>query len=372
MKITGWSIHPYALPYTREIVWANAIERQGTFVLLKLEDASGASGVAECTIKSTWSGQSVRSLIATLEDFLLPAIKGKEIASPAAARTLLAGIPENRAGKTLIDTALWTLSAALAKRPLWSLFAESSGRPSVREASVPLTWAVTRQKPAVMAREAADVFSRYGFGTLKVKGGQGLDVDVQALTEIRAAVGPKVEVYVDANSAYPFAEAASYTRRIAEMGVTVSEDPAPLAADEAFRTMQAACPIPVLVDRMCTSADDATRFIAHGARALSTKPGRIGLSEARKIADLARPHGVKVALGLFAESALGTLVNAQYALAVPEDQDLVAPEQTFFLEMTDQILREPAVIRDGRLVLRDDPDIADWIDWDRVARFAIV
>ena len=38
-----------------------------------------------------------------------------------------------------------------------------------------LTWAVTRQAPAAMAAEAETVCSRYGFRTLKVKGGQRLD-----------------------------------------------------------------------------------------------------------------------------------------------------------------------------------------------------
>ena len=41
--------------------------------------------------------------------------------------------------------------------------------------------------------------------------------------------------------------------------------------------------LPILVDRNCTSLEDARRFLDRGAVALSTKPGRIGISEARQI-----------------------------------------------------------------------------------------
>ena len=57
MKLERWSLHFYRLPYAREVVWANAREDSGLFALLKLE-ADGCSGIAEGTLKDTWSGVS--------------------------------------------------------------------------------------------------------------------------------------------------------------------------------------------------------------------------------------------------------------------------------------------------------------------------
>ena len=62
MKLGRWSLHFYRLPYLREVVWSNAVERAGLFALLKLESEDGLTGVAEGTIKHTWSGVSPRSL----------------------------------------------------------------------------------------------------------------------------------------------------------------------------------------------------------------------------------------------------------------------------------------------------------------------
>ena len=363
MKLVDWSLHFYELPYEREVVWANAVESSGLYALLRLTDESGAQGVAEGTIKATWSGVSPRSLAAALQDFLIPRILGVECDGAAGVMKRLAGVPENRLAKAMIDNAAWQIDACRLGNPLWKLW---DGR-----AAVELTWAVTRQPPKVMAAEAADVCARYGFRTLKVKGGQRLDIDLEALREIRAAVGDGVTLYVDANSAYTRSEALSYTQAIRDAGATVSEDPSPLVPDAQFSELQAAAGIPILVDRTCTSALEAAHYIEKGARALSTKAGRIGFSEAREISALAAAHGARVALGLYAESALGTLISLQYGAAIPPALQLVAAEQTFYLGIVEQVVTEMPLVKDGRIELPATPDYSSLVDWERVKRFAL-
>ncbi|MBL8379931.1 MAG: hypothetical protein JNM79_18825 [Burkholderiales bacterium] len=363
VRLARWSLHVYALPYRREIVWANAVERQGLFALFTLTGDNGARGVAEATIKPTWSGVSPTSLKATLADVLMPRLEGVDVSSPAAVAAALAGVPENRFAKGLIDTAAWTLQAATRGEPLWRTWG------GTRE--VDLTWAVTRQAPTKMATEAEEVCSRYGFRTLKVKGGQGVETDLAAMRAIRAAVGDAVELYVDANSAYPREAAAEYVAAIAAAGATVAEDPCPLWPDDTFDKLQAGSPIPLLVDRNCTSVEDAQAFLDRGARGLSTKPGRIGLSAARAIAELAAARGTRVAIGLYGESALGTLISLQQAAALPRALALVAAEQTFFLEMTAQVLGSVPAIAEGRLQLPAVADLAGLIDPDAVERYRV-
>jgi len=354
VKLERWSLHFYRLRYAREVVWANAREDAGLFALLKLE-SGGAAGVAEGTLKDTWSGVSPSSLRAALEDFLMPRLAGLDLADEKLVARAFAGIPENRLAKGMIESACWTLRAALAREPLWKLW--GAGR--TRE----LAWTVTRQPPAAMAKDAAGACAAYGFRVLKVKGGQGVATDLDALREIRAAVGPAVELYVDANSHYARAEAADYVRKLADAGVTVAEDPCALQPDRAFEELQAASRIPILVDRSCASKEDAALYLERGARALSTKPGRVGLAETRAIAALAAPRGARTAVGIYAESALGTLVNLQ-------QPGTMAAEQTFFLTMTEQVCRAAPAIRGGRIELPAEAELARLVDWERVAFLA--
>jgi L-alanine-DL-glutamate epimerase-like enolase superfamily enzyme len=354
MKLERWSLHCYRLPYTREVVWANAREAAGLFALLRIE-SEGHAGIAEGTLKDTWSGVSPASLRASLEDLLIPRLRAVDLADEAAVSRAFAGIPDNRLAKGMIESACWTLRAAVAGRPLWQLWGSAQERE--------VAWTVTRQPPAAMAKEAADVCGRFGFRVLKVKGGQGVDTDLQALKEIRAAVGEDAELYVDANSHYGHAEAAGYVRRLADAGVTVAEDPCSLQPDRHFEALQRASPIPILVDRSCASREDAALYLERGARALSTKPGRVGLAETRAMAALAGAQGAKTAVGIYAESALGTLINLQQPCAM-------AAEQTFFLAMRSQVSALVPEIRRGRITLPAQPALAGLVDWEAVRQLA--
>jgi L-alanine-DL-glutamate epimerase-like enolase superfamily enzyme len=340
MRLAEWSLHVYELPYDREVVWSNARERAGLFALLKLISDSGHTGIAEGTIKHTWSGVSPRSLAAALEDVIVPALRGVDLADDGALYASLARIPENRLAKALVSNAGWTLRAAAAGKPLWQLL---GGR---EEAEV--CWTVTRRAPAEMAAESADYCARYGFRTLKVKGGQGVDTDLRALAEIRRAV-PGVALYVDANAAYTRGQALDYVRRIAEAGATVAEDPSP---------------IPILVDGSCTSVRDAELYLARGAKAVSLKPGRVGLSESRRIGERLGAAGAASALGIYAESALGTLVNMHLPATL-------AAEQSFFLLMRAQVVTQVPPIRGGRLRLPPEPDLSRLVDWQAVQRYCV-
>ena len=361
LRLEGWTLDFYRLPYAHEVTWANAIERDGLFALLTLR-AGGLEGVAEGTLKQTWSGVSPRVVAAALEDLILPRLAGIDLGDPAAVSAAWRGIPENTLAKTLADNACWTLRAAAAGKPLWALW---GGRSRVE-----IAWTVTRQPPARMAAECAEVCARYGFRTLKVKGGQGLDTDLRALAGIRAAVGPAVELYVDANSEYPVSAGADYVRALAGAGVTLAEDPCPLEPGAAFEALQREVPLPILVDRNCASSRDARLFLERGARALSAKPGRVGLSETQAIVALAADASARIAVGLYAESLLGTLISLQQAATLPPEQT-VAAEQTFFLTMTGQVTQTKLEIRDGFVELPTSASMADCVDRAAVRRFAL-
>jgi len=153
-------------------------------------------------------------------------------------------------------------------------------------------------------------------------------------------------------------------RKLAQAGVTVAEDPCPLQPDREFEALQKASPIPILVDRSCASTEDAALYLERGAQALSTKPGRVGLAESRAIAAMAAQRRASTAVGIYAESALGTLINLQ-------QPGTMAAEQTFFLTMTDQVSTLVPQIRDGRIELPAEADLSKLVDWEQLERFAL-
>jgi L-Ala-D/L-Glu epimerase len=358
MRLAELKLYTYQLRYARPVRWSDIVEEAAPFVLLRLTADTGETGVGEITVKPTWCGVTAKSLIASIEEIFVPMLKNFDLSDPAKVRNALDIVPENNAAKTLIDNACWDLYAARHGRPLWQAW---NGRPNVE-----LSWAVTRQAPATMAAEAVQMVERYGFRTLKVKGGQGIEVDVAGMREIRAAVGDGIRLYVDANGAYPVDRGLDYARTLADAGAVILEDPCPMAPDAQFRALRQGSPIPIMVDFGCTSLRDAGLFLEQGTRALSVKPGRFGLSHSRAMQALAQQSGCDVVVGLMGESALGTLAGLQFAASIATP--VLPSELTWFLAMTEQVLKTVPKIADGMLELPSEPGLASVVDWDAVAK----
>ncbi|MDF2370924.1 MAG: enolase C-terminal domain-like protein [Rhizobiaceae bacterium] len=354
MKIDRFELRHYQLPYSRPVRWFNSNEDAADFIALRLF-ADGAVGIAESTIKANWCGLSVRAFAALVGDLLVPAFDKIDITDPSAIDAALAVFPSNPIAKGLVQNACAALAANASVQPLWQSL---GGKDNVE-----VSWCVTRQPPEMMAKEAESMVAQYGFRVLKIKGGQGMEVDRTALRMISAAVGKEVELTVDANEAYTMQECPDYLKLLHDEGVVVAEDPYKLTPDKAFSDLLAATPLPILVDSPCISAKQASAFLDAGATAISVKPGRIGIHEAGAIVALAGRHGADICSGMFAESALGTLISLSFSSALPAP--FLPAEQTFFMMMREQILDGVVTVENGRVALGSDHNLNDLIDWTR-------
>jgi len=360
VKLESWSLDFYRLPYRRPVTWAYAAESSSDYALLKIVADDGTIGLAEGVVKPARTGYSPRSLAATLEDVMLPRLRGVDLADESAVRRAFAWLDGHLSPRALVDNACWSLRQAAAKKPLWRQW---GGKPQVE-----VLWIVTRQKPALMAAEAEEMCRKHGLRTLKLKGGQGVDTDLRVIAEVRAAVGPAVQLSMDANRHYPREGIDSYVRAIAEAGVRVVEDPCELRPDAAFEALQRGCPAPLLVDFPCTSLEDARLFLDRGARALMVKPARVGISESREIDALCASRGAAVSLGMYYDSALGTALTLQTAAALKSPL-VLPPEHSFFLMLTQQVAA--GEVKDGCYRLPDEADLSKLVDWEAVKRFKV-
>lgn len=361
MRLARCTLHAYRLPYERPVKWSDIVEEGGTFLMLRLSSDDGHEGVAEMTAKPTWTGFGLQGLSAALTEVLLPRLARVDLSDAGAVARCLDGIPGLHAPKAMIDNALWDLRAGASRQALWQQWQG--------HARVPVSFTVTRQAPGLMAREAADLVDRLGLRMLKVKGGQGTAVDARVLRELRAAVGDRIGYYVDANGAYPPGEARAYAQAMFDAGAQVVEDPCALVPGARFMALQSGLPGPLLVDFGCWSPQDTALFIESGARAVSLKPGRFGLSVTRAMQLLAEAAGVTTVVGMFGESALGTCQALMQAACL--DARSLPAEVTWYLSMREQVLREVPVVREGCIELSQAACVADRVDWQQVQRWSI-
>ena len=155
-------LFPIRIPYPRAMQWASIQEDAANYALLKLTTRDGLVGVAEGTVKTSWTSATHRSLSVLFEELFAPLLIGTDIQDDEGLSWVWR-FKEHSLAKAMIDIALWDLRAQVADRPLWRVW---NG-----DQDTPLSWVVTRQAPAEMAREAASIVETYGIRTLKVKGG---------------------------------------------------------------------------------------------------------------------------------------------------------------------------------------------------------
>jgi len=362
IKIDNWSLHGLILPYQKPVAWVDVTETGAPLLILRIVGTDGSVGVGEVTVKPTWGGVSYRSIMGALEDIFIPMASSIDVTDPSAFYESARIVPENLFAKALVDNALWDLRAASLAIPLWKQW---NG-----EESAEVSWMVTRQAPDLMIAEAVDVVDRLGIKTLKLKGGQGMAADLLVLREVRAAVGNRARLYVDANWHYTAEEAAEYVRRLADLGVVAAEDPYRLAPDTTFERIQQSSEIPILVDFFVSSLSDAKLFGERGIQALSLKPARVGLTECLLQAKFAQEHGIRVHVGFGGESSVGSCIALQLAGSLECRKTWLPAEVTFFTKMLEDLLLNPLNIENGAIRLPQMTSIASLLDFEKVKKLS--
>jgi L-alanine-DL-glutamate epimerase-like enolase superfamily enzyme len=350
--------HPVRIPYPRTIRWGAHSEDCADYLLIEIVTRDGLAGIAEGTVKTNWAGVTLRSLAVAIEEVFAPRLAGTDVADAASIASLLDRVPENRLAKAMIDVACWDLRAQAVGKPLWQLWGG--------DRAVSVSWTVTRQPPAEMARDAERRVAAHGFRVLKIKTGQGPQIDLTALDEIRRAVGDGVRLYADSNGAYAPGDVAGFTATLKDCGVFLAEDPCRFRPDAAFEWLRKTSAVPLLVDGACRSLSDAALFLERGAEALSVKIGKSGFSESMDIVHAARQYGAKCHVGMLAESSLGALAALQLAGSIPGREHWLPAEVSFFLTLPQEFLNVSPAIENGAIVLPDEPSFGKLIDWDRV------
>lgn len=160
----------------------------------------------------------------------------------------------------------------------------------------------------------------YGFRQVKVKVGiAGLD-DPARLRAIRGfLVGRNLDLRVDANEAWPAAEAAARIRELEPFRISAVEQPVPHAEADALAEVRKQVGVPIMLDESLCGRYDAERAVERGLCDLFnlrlSKCG--GFIPSLRLAQFARRHGLGCQLGCqVGETALLSAAGRHFAATV--------------------------------------------------------
>ncbi|WP_327052148.1 mandelate racemase/muconate lactonizing enzyme family protein [Halomicrococcus gelatinilyticus] len=293
----------FSLPLASPLDTAlGAIEhREG--LLVRVED-DGDVGIGEATPLPGWteSPSRCRDALADVDDVL---------ADPDGVLSELDDRPAARHGVAL---ALADLRARRDGVPLYRHLVDESGRVD----GIPVN-ATVGDAPSDETVAAAEDAVAAGFDAVKVKvGARPVDEDVARLRDVRAAVGPEVELRADANGAWSREQAEEAFAALADVGVVYVEQPLPADDLDGLADLRGG-PVGVAADESLAARSVDAVLDAGAADVLVLKPMALGgpdrtVAAARQ----ARERGVEAVVTTTVDAVVARTAAIHAAAAIPD------------------------------------------------------
>jgi L-alanine-DL-glutamate epimerase-like enolase superfamily enzyme len=233
------AVEHVTLPFREPVraAWGRLEARE--LLRVRLEADDGLVGLGEAAPLEPYDGVAlplVRAALDAYAEVLADCPEGEALEACRAERDL----PQALAA---VDLALWDLAGRRSARPVAQLISVEAAR------SIPVNATIGAEDRAG-ASAAAVAAAQADFDTVKVK--VGIGDDAGRLAAVRAAVGPRVAIRVDANGAWGIDEAVAALRSLAPVGIELAEEP--VHGVEPLRSVRAEVDVPLAMDE--TAAEE--------------------------------------------------------------------------------------------------------------------
>ena len=362
-RITRFEVFPVAYPVKGHFKFLSKPERPTVFVKLTTED--GSTGWGQSVPLSTWSYETLETATITLEQYLGPAVVGRDPLDIAGAHAAMnkaippsfsTGMPITKAG---VDLALHDLAGKLAGKSV----AEMWGRKPLER--VPLSWTVNAASLSEVD-QLVEQGRALGYRNFNVKVSPDKRFDLELCRRVKQ-LAPNTFLWADANGGYDLATALEMAPKFADAGVNVFEQPIPPNRLTGLQELKKQGALPIILDEGVVNSAELEEYIKLKLLdGVAMKPARTaGLLDARRQVELLEWHRL-----LFLGSGLtdpdialaaALQLYAGYGLKYPAA--LNGPQ---FLNAS--YLKHPIEVKDGAAVLPQGPGLGVEVDVAALAR----
>ncbi|MBT4286097.1 MAG: dipeptide epimerase [Deltaproteobacteria bacterium] len=212
--------------------------------------------------------------------------------------------------KSAFDMALYDILGKYTNMPLYALWGGKNNRTITTDMTVGI------HSPDEMAKEAL-AFKNAGFPAIKVKLGEGKEIDVARIQAIRKAIGMEIPVRIDANQGWDTVTAISTLKALEKYNIEHCEEPIPRWNNSDLALVRSKSPISIMADESLFDYMDAFRLASMKAcdyfNIKLAKSG--GLNSALKIISIAESAGIKSQVGCMSETRVGLTALAHLVVA---------------------------------------------------------
>ena len=306
-KIETGSIQiPLVTPFKTSLRTATHVDD----ILVRVTADTGETGFGEAPPTAVITGDTKGSIRAAIEEFIAPSLVGYDIEDLDGIMARLSScIQKNTSAKAAVDMAIYDLYAKRLGLPLYKVL---GGRSNTVETDITISVDTTSKMVSDSLKAVKD-----GFNILKVKVGKEGLKDVERIAKIREAVGPEIQIRVDANQGWNAKDAVRIITALEDRNLDIDlvEQPVPAHDLLGMKYVTERVYTPILADESVFTAEDAITIIQERAADLINiklmKTG--GIYQALKICCIAEIYGVECMMGCMLESKIAVSAGAHLA-----------------------------------------------------------
>lgn len=360
MRIKEIRLHELEMELKNPFTTSFGTQTKRHITIVEAVNADGLSGFGECVAGEDplYSEEFMDSAMIAMKKYFAPIIIKNEINHPDEVWDLLVPFKKNNMAKAGIEGAIWDLYAKENDMTL----AEAVGGGKT-EVDVGISLGLEDTDELLLDRIQEKVDEGYKRIKVKIKPGR----DVSMIRTVRSRF-PDIPLMVDANSAYTLDD-TDLLKALDEFNLMMIEQP--LAAGDIVdhAKLQKEIKTPVCLDESIDSYQVAKAAIELGScEIINVKVGRVGgITQSKKIHDLAAKHDIPLWCGGMLEAGVGRLHN----IAITTLSNFTLPGDTASSSRywEEDIITPEVVAEQGVVRVSGKPGIGAEVDFTKMEKY---
>ncbi|KGX86348.1 o-succinylbenzoate synthase [Pontibacillus litoralis] len=332
------------------------------FILVEVKDENGLSGWGECVTSSLplYSEEYTNTAWIFMKECLIPLVVHQQMNHPDEVFPKFEAYKGNYMAKSAVEGAIWDL---YAKSKGTTLAKALGGSKQHIESGISLGIQENTEDLLQSIKKNVDE----GYKRIKVKIEPGRDVSV--VKEIRKFF-PDLPLMVDANSAYTLDD-VHIMKELDRYNLLMIEQPLTSGDLIDHATLQQQISTPICLDESIHCYREARQAIELGScKIINVKIGRVGgLTEAKRIHDLCKEHGIALWCGGMLESGVGRAHN----IAIATLANFTYPGDTASSDRywEEDVISPLVEVHNGTIMVPQRPGIGYEVDLDIVNKYVV-
>ncbi len=259
-------------------------------------------------------------------------------------------LPHNPIIKSAFDMALYDIAAKAVQMPLYMFL-------NGRKRTIETNYTIGLCSPESAASKALMIINELGFNILKVRMDSDFENSYQRLKSIRAAVGLKPIIRIDANESWwDRMFAVRCLNAFEEFNIELCEQPCLVNDYSAFKFIGSNTSIPIMADESVISPSNTLDLVSQDVAPYFcirlSKTG--GINNSIKIAHIAESSNRPCMIGCMSESRLGISAAVHFALS---NEIIKFFDLDSFYEHAEDPILNGITVKNGIIDVPDEPGI---------------